>query len=471
MPIVSSNPTDFCISFHDTDRVALIDGDPLVYRAAWACQKTKYMVVNQDHDQIQGFDTQKQMFKEYPSIPEISYDCEYFEGDFAFFRYVEYSPESYMKHTIKCMIQDIVDASKAGDYVLYLTGKGNFRNDQATMNQYKGNRIGKEKPRLYQCARDYMEEKLEAKVVNDMEADDALAIDHYQAWLKAKGKKSKCKTVLATIDKDLRQIPGWNYDLNDYPAETKAIDREPVWITELGELTPKKNKLKLSGLRGFYAQMLLGDVCDHIPGCKGYGPAKTAGLLGHLTTEEELYKAVLEAYRGQYGDYYEYYPWTEYVDPNVKKKDRVLKEGAKKAVISVEDMVLENARLLYMLRHKDDEWHPPTEREKVMTDTPETTEQQANAFVLSLEEMNALIGVFGELPYKMSRQPMAMLEAVLAQRGTYIAAFDVPAEESPVEETPVEEKPAKKPKKAASKKKTAKKSKKVESVFDEEDED
>lgn len=467
MPIVSTNPTDFCISFHDTDRVALIDGDPLVYRAAWACQKTKYMVVNQNHDQVQGFDTQKKMFSEYPSIPEIPDDCEFdFEGDFAFFRYVEYSPESYMKHTIKCMIQDIVDAAKAGNYVLYLTGKGNFRNDTATMNQYKGNRLNKEKPKLYKVAREYMEEKLEAKVVNDMEADDALAIDHYQAWVKAGGKKSKCKTVLATIDKDLRQIPGWNYDLNDYPADTKAIDREPVWITELGELTPKKNKLKLSGLRGFYAQMLLGDVCDHIPGCKGYGPAKTAGLLGELTTEEELYEAVLEAYRGQYGDYYDYYPWTEYVDPNVKKKDRVLKDGAKQARISVEDMVLENARLLYMLRHKDDEWHPPTKKESIMTNETETQEQQANAFVFNLEEINALAGIFGELPFKIAQQPMAMINQIVQTRGTYIAAFDVPAEEVPAEEATVEEAPKKAPKKKAAKKRQ---SKKVESVFDEDE--
>jgi 5'-3' exonuclease len=44
--------------------------------------------------------------------------------------------------------------------------------------------------------------------------------------------------------------------------------------------------------------LLTGDGVDNIPGLKGIGPKKAAKILKDCVTEQELYKAVLEAYDG-----------------------------------------------------------------------------------------------------------------------------------------------------------------------------
>lgn len=503
MPITSKEAPDVAVTtISGSPMRALIDGDPLVYRAAWACQKTKYMVVNLlEGEEIQKYDTKAQMIKEHgKDIPEIAnldttpltdiedpYEVLRDGNPFCFYRYEEFSPESHMKHTIKCMIQDIITATNAGEYTLYLTGKGNFRESEATLKQYKGNRMGKSKPVLYQAAREYMEQSFAAEVITGMEADDALSIAHYQEWKRCRGSRNDSETVMVTIDKDLRQIPGWFYDLNAYASETKPEDREPVWITELGEVKATAKKAVISGLRGFYAQMLLGDVCDHIPGVKGYGPIKAAKIVNACNTEEELYNAILEVYRKAYGDTYTYYPWTEYVDPNVKKSELVLKDGAKSVSISCEDVLNEVAGLLYMLRSPDDKWAPPIQKETVpMTDQVSNQEQDAkpaNGAIIALVEIQALLDVLGELPTKVGLGPVNMLNAIVQDRGVYLTQFDqesgqdVEGSEGQAEETEEDPTPKKKPKtkkaarapKKAVKSKSAKVQPKNESVFDEND--
>ena len=50
------------------------------------------------------------------------------------------------------------------DYRVYLTGKGNFRNDIAVTAPYKGNRKDKEKPAHLQAIREYLIEEWNAVV-------------------------------------------------------------------------------------------------------------------------------------------------------------------------------------------------------------------------------------------------------------------------------------------------------------------
>ena len=498
MPITSKVAPDVAVSVVSGSPIrALIDGDPLVYRAAWACQKTKYMVVNLlEGEEIQKYDTKAAMIKEHgKDIPEVGSLDTYIQtgeeitdpyeilrdGDpFAFYRYQEFSPVSHMKHTIKCMIQDIITACEAGSYTLYLTGKGNFREGDATLKQYKGNRMGKDKPVLYKEARQYMEEAFDAEIIEGMEADDALSIAHYQEWKRCEGNDLESTTVMVTIDKDLRQIPGWFYDLNAYASDTRPEDRDPIWIDELGEVVATGKKAVISGLRGFYAQMLLGDVCDHIPGVKGYGPVKAAKVVNACNDEQELYNAILEIYRNVYGDTYTYYPWTEYVDPNVKKSELVLKDDAKSVSISCEDVLNEVAGLLYMLRSADDKWTPPNLRETTMTDQVDIEAQvpDSNGAIIAHVEIDALLEVLGELPTKIGMQPVQMLQAIVVNRSVHVPEFvqEVAQEEvTEKEEEVAEEKPTpkrkpktKRPARAPKKAPKAKASK-SKSVFNDED--
>lgn len=75
-------------------------------------------------------------------------------------------------------------------------------------------------------------------------------------------------------------------------------------VDELGslELQPSGNKLKGDGLKFFYAQTLMGDPTDAIPGCPKFGSQRTYELLVGASTEEEMFNLVLQAYAQHFED-------------------------------------------------------------------------------------------------------------------------------------------------------------------------
>ena len=135
----------------------LIDGDPIVYRIGFACQKK---------DKETGL--------------------------------VTADPESHTLHSCKQFINQMLEETGADTYKIYLTGKGNFR--YKVREDYKANRKGADKPVHYQLVRDYLVKKFKAQVVDGIEADDALAL----------GQQSD--TAIASIDKDLLMVEGRHYN-------------------------------------------------------------------------------------------------------------------------------------------------------------------------------------------------------------------------------------------------------------------
>lgn len=151
------------------------------------------------------------------------------------------------------------------DYKLYLTGSGNFRDEVAVTQKYKGNRDGFVRPEHYAALRQHMIDKYDAEVVDGMEADDAVAIDSMTGeWL------------LVHVDKDLDQLEGHHYN---------PVKGEQYYIT------------KFEGLYNFYTQMLTGDRTDNIPGLAGIGPKKALKILDDCKTEQDLAEAVWKAYK------------------------------------------------------------------------------------------------------------------------------------------------------------------------------
>jgi len=108
---------------------------------------------------------------------------------------------------------------------------------------------------------------------------------------------------ICSIDKDLDQLTGWHYNF---------VKREKYWVSEW------------DGLVSFYTQILTGDRIDNVQGLKGVGPVKAAKLLQDCKTEKELYDACLKAYEGD------------------------------------EERVLENGRLLWLLRTPQQVWSQPS---------------------------------------------------------------------------------------------------------------
>ena len=110
------------------------------------------------------------------------------------------------------------------------------------------------------------------------------------------------ETIIVSIDKDLNMIRGHHYNF---------VKEEKYYVTEE------------DAIRNFYLQILTGDKVDNIIGLQGIGPVKSKKLLQDCTSELEMYETVLKAYDGN------------------------------------EVRVLENARLLWILREEKQVWQPP----------------------------------------------------------------------------------------------------------------
>ena len=151
------------------------------------------------------------------------------------------------------------------DYKAYITGKGNYRNELAVTEPYKGNRKDAKRPVHYQAIRTHLQ-RLGAELVEGSEADDAVATE-----------ATKTGGWIVSIDKDLDQVAGWHYNF---------VKHEEYYVTEE------------EGLRNLFIQVLTGDRTDNIIGLKGIGPKKAEKLLQDCKTEREYYDACLKAYDG-----------------------------------------------------------------------------------------------------------------------------------------------------------------------------
>jgi hypothetical protein len=154
-------------------------------------------------------------------------------------------------------------------YRAFLTGKGNFRDKVATILPYKGNRDPNHKPKYFKDIREYLVDVYKAEVVEGQEADDMLGITQWSFPDKS--------TVICSIDKDLKQIPGYHYNPR----------RQSFWYQTIDEAN-----------NFFWWQMLVGDTTDNIPGIYGIGEKKADKALAggnHRQVVEQMYQK-------QYGD-------------------------------------------------------------------------------------------------------------------------------------------------------------------------
>lgn len=167
-------------------------------------------------------------------------------------------------------IMAIREETNTDEYLMYLTGKTNFRYD--TLPTYKHNRKGKDKPVLLPALWDYLMENHPTTVTNKIEADDACCIQMA---------RKPGEYILAHIDKDLNQAVGTHYNWN---------------TLDLYEITEKEANYF------FYYQVLTGDAVDGYSGCPGIGPVKAKKILGDVldectpwATDEAYYKRIWEA--------------------------------------------------------------------------------------------------------------------------------------------------------------------------------
>lgn len=253
-----------------------------------------------------------------------------------------------------------------------LSGPGNFRDSIATVFPYKGNRDSSHKPYWYQSIRNYLTSEWGARVVHGREADDECSI------LARRDRDAGNKYCIATIDKDLDQIPGEHYNylkqVNHY-VSVGAADR---W---------------------FWCQCLSGDATDGVPGCYKLGAvgaerivaevsaahagASSAGpgaIPKHAMADDKVPSAVTttdaqapsgrrrRSAAGTRGGI-----WSTIVSTYEASK---AKAGCPYVGRDAEAIALESARLVYLQQIEGELWTPPGEPKKYLPGyEPETDDE------------------------------------------------------------------------------------------------
>ena len=255
----------------------LIDGDLLTYEVAFGVQR-------KDEDgtpRINSFDSCVDLFEQ--KVREILGETEATEP-----------PVFYL--TLGKDLLKIINRNRKGRGEGPLEWKPNFREAAATTAKYKGGRDS-EKPFHYLNLMGHMMANYETKIAVGMEADDLMSIDQTNGG-------NGYETIICSRDKDLRITPGWHFGW----VCGAQPQFGPQLIDELGFLELSgKGKLSGGGLKFFYAQLIMGDKVDNVPGIPGGGPALAHKTLSGCVNEEELFQATASLYEKKIGE-----NWREY---------------------------------------------------------------------------------------------------------------------------------------------------------------
>ncbi len=294
--------------------LAIIDADTPILRAAVVVQTNYVLVTNNESKKTVRFNNQTEFWghwkkkaggklKEYNDIRLAQGKSIWTPEDFTLEECSELNTEieGHLDKAIEQFDFFIGRLKKFGfaeDYLLGISGEGNFRYGSAQQLPYKGKR--KDKPLLYTELKQAIAEKYQrkAEVVNGEEVDDWCAIlgnENYQNYKRT----NEWKYVIGFIDKDLKQIisPQFNYTL-DTPEIIIPTEYEAAFA--------------------FCTQLLAGDIAtDNIPGLpnftaavaekykmgktRGIGMATAEKFLDGSETINELFARVAEAYQAWYG--------------------------------------------------------------------------------------------------------------------------------------------------------------------------
>ena len=167
----------------------------------------------------------------------------------------------------------------------------NFRDKVAKKKVYKGNRKS-ERPKHYINLVEYVCATRDVVMAEGCEADDLLAIHQCAA--------EPLTTIICSRDKDLKIVPGMHFGWSC--GFQKQFGPAQVYYEGDIDISANGKKLSGTGLKFFYSQVLTGDATDDYPGLPRCGPVKAYKILSECSDEEEMFEAVAEAYKADYGN-------------------------------------------------------------------------------------------------------------------------------------------------------------------------
>lgn len=199
---------------------------------------------------------------------------------------------------VNTIVRGILIGSRATHHIGFLTeGHSNFRVKVATTLPYKGQRkTNTEKPKFYDEIRDYLQSNFGFQMMRGVEADDALTIasEHF------KGQRG-ITTVIATKDKDLWQYPGHHYNMNTKKLMeiSEGEAHRNLWRQMILGDMGTDNVPGLSHAMKW--ELVLKDPKGYrgIP-CQQYGDV-TADAILNATNPKDYAKVIFELYLDAYG--------------------------------------------------------------------------------------------------------------------------------------------------------------------------
>lgn len=223
---------------HPMKKFLLVDGDVVRYRCGFAAQHTRYRYGKEE----QTFDSAKEAnywINERDLDPSLRWS------------FLEVEPVENALHSVKLMMQSMQEKYPDAELEVYFScpTPDNWRT--RLYPQYKANRPDR-KPEHDAAIRDYMANKYPVQCAEDLEADDFISIR--AAECRAAGQLP----IIATIDKDMDQIPGLHYDFvkdEEYEIDDDYAD----YVLEI--------------------QTISGDSTDNIPGLPGMGTKRAISAL------------------------------------------------------------------------------------------------------------------------------------------------------------------------------------------------
>jgi len=141
------------------------------------------------------------------------------------------------------------------NFYVWLSGKGNFRYDIAKTEPYKGNRRDQVKPTHYNHVREYLQSRWGAQVTKGCEADDAISIEAYKGDMDS--------TVIVSVDKDFDTVPCWRYNFTKDEWIKNTPESALRFFYEQVLTGDRVDNIKgIHGIGPKKAQKLLGDSTD-----------------------------------------------------------------------------------------------------------------------------------------------------------------------------------------------------------------
>ena len=284
--------------FPDGEYTAVIDGDWAVFTAAAAAETRSIKVIHKESGREKEFKTRTEFWGKRKArdggwLEEANKKAKkpFTWEDFDIVDVQTPDPIENTLHTVKLMIEGVLDNLETDKLKMFL-GKGtSFREHVSTALKYKGNRDGLIKPLQLQAVFEYVEKKYNATIVTGIECDEAIVIEAY----------GKDDHVVCGVDKDAfsQEILAFN---------TSKPELGVVDCRGLGELRiegKKPNELvKGHGFLHLMYQMCSGDTADNYKAnamsCKRWGPKSAYKELVDCKSEKEAIEVAITIFKKLY---------------------------------------------------------------------------------------------------------------------------------------------------------------------------